>query len=45
MFILDDVELERGQVRGATRPGYNTTLSGNVELPVPPLDEQHLVIK
>jgi len=33
-----------GQVRGATRPGYNTTLLGNVELPVPPLREQRWIV-
>jgi type I restriction enzyme, S subunit len=34
-----------GQVRGATRPGYNTTLLGNVELPLPPLSEQARVVE
>jgi type I restriction enzyme, S subunit len=33
-----------GQVRGATRPGYNTTLLGNVELPLPPLTEQRQIV-
>lgn len=33
-----------GQIRGATRPGYNTTLLGNVELPVPPLREQRRIV-
>lgn len=33
-----------GQVRGATRPGYNTTLLGNVEIPVPPLSEQRRIV-
>lgn len=33
-----------GQVRGATRPGYNTTLLGSVNLPVPPLAEQRRVV-
>ena len=33
-----------GQIRGATRPGYNTTLLGTVELPTPPLPEQHRVV-
>jgi type I restriction enzyme S subunit len=33
-----------GQVRGATRPGYNTTLLGSVKIPVPPLDDQNLVV-
>ena len=33
-----------GQVRGATRPGYNTKLLGNVELPIPPLAEQRRVV-
>lgn len=33
-----------GQVRGATRPGYNTTLLGNIEIPVPPIEiQQHIV--
>jgi type I restriction enzyme S subunit len=33
-----------GQVRGATRPGFNTTLLGNVELPRLPLPEQHRIV-
>jgi len=33
-----------GQIRGATRPGYNTTLLGTVELPVPPLPEQRRIV-
>src|SRR5690606_1455841 len=33
-----------GQVRGATRPGYNTTLLGAVTLPVPPLPEQRRIV-
>jgi type I restriction enzyme, S subunit len=33
-----------GQVRGATRPGFNTTLLGNVELPLPPLSEQRCIV-
>jgi type I restriction enzyme S subunit len=33
-----------GQVRGATRPGYNTTLLGAVELPIPPLPEQRRIV-
>lgn len=33
-----------GQIRGATRPGYNTTLLGNVELPVPTMPEQHGIV-
>jgi type I restriction enzyme S subunit len=33
-----------GQVRGATRPGYNTTLLWNVELPIPPLAEQRRIV-
>jgi type I restriction enzyme S subunit len=33
-----------GQVRGATRPGYNTTLLSNIELPLPPLAFQHEVV-
>lgn len=37
-------ELIFGQVRGATRPGYNTTLLGNVSLPVPSLPEQHRIV-
>jgi type I restriction enzyme S subunit len=32
------------QVRGATRPGYNTTLLGNVELPLPSLAEQRRIV-
>lgn len=34
-----------GQVRGATRPGFNTTLLGNVQLRVPTLDVQHRVVE
>ncbi len=33
-----------GQIRGATRPGYNTTLLGNVRLPIPPLPEQRRIV-
>lgn len=33
------------QVRGATRPGFNTTLLGNVELPIPPLSEQYSIVE
>jgi type I restriction enzyme, S subunit len=33
-----------GQIRGATRPGYNTTLLGNVKLPVPALPEQRRIV-
>ena len=33
-----------GQVRGATRPGYNTTLLGTVELPVPSPAEQRRIV-
>lgn len=33
-----------GQVRGATRPGFNTTLLSNVQLPLPPLAEQRQII-
>jgi type I restriction enzyme S subunit len=33
-----------GQIRGATRPGYNTTLLGAIELPVPPLQEQSRIV-
>jgi type I restriction enzyme S subunit len=32
------------QVRGATRPGFNTTLLSNVKLPIPPLPEQHRIV-
>jgi type I restriction enzyme S subunit len=32
------------QVRGATRPGFNTTLLSNVKLPVPPLPEQRRIV-
>ena len=32
------------QVRGATRPGFNTTLLSNVELPIPPLSEQRRIV-
>jgi type I restriction enzyme S subunit len=33
-----------GQIRGATRPGFNTTLLSRVELPLPPLDEQQRIV-
>jgi type I restriction enzyme S subunit len=33
-----------GQIRGATRPGFNTTLLSQVEIPVPPLDEQRRLV-
>jgi type I restriction enzyme, S subunit len=33
-----------GQVRGATRPGFNTTLLGNVELPLVPLKVQRRIV-
>jgi type I restriction enzyme S subunit len=33
-----------GQIRGATRPGYNTSLLGNVEIPLPPLPEQRRIV-
>lgn len=32
------------QVRGATRPGFNTTLLGNVRLPLPSIAEQRRVV-
>lgn len=32
------------QVRGATRPGYNTRLSGNVQIPLPALPEQRRIV-
>lgn len=32
------------QVRGATRPGYNTTLLGNVEMPIPSLNRQNEIV-
>ncbi len=32
------------QVRGATRPGYNTTLLGNVQIPLPALPEQRRIV-
>ncbi len=33
-----------GQVRGATRPGFNTTLLGQVKLPLPPVKEQKYIV-
>lgn len=33
-----------GQVRGATRPGFNTTLLSRVEIPLPPLEQQRRII-
>ena len=32
------------QVRGATRPGFNTTLLSNVTLPLPPVPEQRRIV-
>lgn len=32
------------QVRGATRPGFNTTLLSRVELPLPPIPEQRRIV-
>ena len=32
------------QVRGATRPGFNTKLLSNVQLPIPPLTEQRRIV-
>ena len=32
------------QVRGATRPGFNTTLLSNVCLPIPPIPEQRRIV-
>lgn len=32
------------QVRGATRPGFNTALLSNVKLPIPPLPEQRRIV-
>ncbi|MDT4969392.1 MAG: type restriction enzyme subunit [Acidobacteriota bacterium] len=34
-----------GQIRGGTRPGYNTTLLGSVELPVPSLPVQRRIVR
>jgi type I restriction enzyme S subunit len=45
--LRDSLQIQKqifGQIRGATRPGYNTTLLGNVELPVPPLTEQRRIV-
>lgn len=33
-----------GNVRGVTRPGFNTALLESIWLPVPPLDEQHRIV-
>lgn len=33
-----------GQVRGATRPGFNTTLLGQVKLPLPSVTEQRCIV-
>ena len=33
-----------GQIRGATRPGYNSTLLGSVRLPVVSLREQRRIV-
>jgi len=39
--VLDEMF---GQVRGATRPGFNTTLLGGVNLPLPPVPEQRRIV-
>jgi len=33
-----------GNVRGVTRPGFNTTLLESIVIPVPPLAEQHRIV-
>ena len=33
-----------GQIRGATRPGFNTALLSNITLPLPPIEEQHHIV-
>lgn len=33
-----------GQIQGATRPGFNTSLLSKVRLPLPPLAEQRRVV-
>ena len=33
-----------GNVRGVTRPGFNTTLLSNVRLPIPPLPQQRRIV-
>ncbi len=32
-------------IRGATRPGYNTSLLESIRIPVPPLDEQEVLVE
>ena len=39
------IEQVQGSVRGATRPGYNTGLLEQVLIPVPPLPEQHEIVR
>src|SRR5207247_3944756 len=34
-----------GNIRGVTRPGFNTTLLEVVRLPLPPLEEQHEIVR
>lgn len=34
-----------GNIRGATRPGYNTSLLESIWVPVPPLDEQDVLVE
>ncbi|MBM4094162.1 MAG: hypothetical protein FJ276_32865 [Planctomycetes bacterium] len=34
----------RSVTRGATRPGFNTTLLSNVGLPLPPVEEQQRIV-
>jgi type I restriction enzyme S subunit len=34
-----------GSVQGTTRPGYNTTLLESIALPVPPVQEQHEIVR
>ncbi|MDP2133186.1 MAG: restriction endonuclease subunit S [Sulfuritalea sp.] len=33
-----------GNVRGVTRPGFNTSLLESIQIPVPPLAEQHRIV-
>ncbi|HEY3318938.1 MAG TPA: restriction endonuclease subunit S [Planctomycetota bacterium] len=40
--VLDQVT---GRIRGITRPGYNTSLLETILLPLPPLAEQHEIVR
>lgn len=40
--VVDQVT---GNIRGATRPGFNTTLLETISLPIPPIEEQKEIVR